>query len=46
VTLYQARGRLVAVAPIVGTPPTAVAAAKIAEALGLAIDLSQPDPDT
>jgi hypothetical protein len=46
VTLDQARDRLVAVAPIVGTPLTAVAAAKIAEALALAIDLSQPDPDT
>jgi hypothetical protein len=34
------------VAPIVGTPRTAAAAAKIVEALGLAIDLSQPDQDT
>jgi alkylhydroperoxidase/carboxymuconolactone decarboxylase family protein YurZ len=46
VTLDQAQDTLVAVAPIVGTPRTAAAAAKIVEALGLAIDLSQPDQDT
>ena len=41
VTLDQAQDMLVAVAPIVGTPRTASAAAKIAEALGLAIDLAE-----
>ena len=41
VTLDQAQDVLVAVAPIVGTPRTASAAAKIAEALGLAIDLAE-----
>ena len=40
VTLDQAQDVLVAVAPIVGTPRTAAAAAKIVEALGLAIDLA------
>ncbi len=43
VTLDQAQDVLVAVAPIVGTPRTASAAAKIAEALGLAIDLAESD---
>ncbi len=41
VTLDQAQDVLVAVAPIVGTPRTASAAAKIVEALGLAIDLAE-----
>lgn len=41
VTLDQAQDVLVAVAPIVGTPRTASAAVKIAEALGLAIDLAE-----
>ena len=40
VTLDQAQDVLVAVAPIVGTPRTLSAAAKIVEALGLAIDLA------
>jgi alkylhydroperoxidase/carboxymuconolactone decarboxylase family protein YurZ len=39
-TLEQAEDVLVAVAPIVGTPRTAAAAAKLAEALGLAIDIA------
>jgi alkylhydroperoxidase/carboxymuconolactone decarboxylase family protein YurZ len=39
VTLDQAQDVLVAVAPIVGAPRTAQAAAKIVEALGLAIDI-------
>ena len=34
---------LVAVAPIAGTPRTAAAAAKIAEALGLAIDIAESE---
>jgi alkylhydroperoxidase/carboxymuconolactone decarboxylase family protein YurZ len=41
VTLDQAQDVLVAVAPIVGTPRTLSAAAKIVEALGLAIDLAE-----
>jgi alkylhydroperoxidase/carboxymuconolactone decarboxylase family protein YurZ len=41
VTLDQAQDVLVAVAPIVGTPRTAAAAAKIVEALGLAIDIAE-----
>ena len=41
VTLGQAQDVLVAVAPIVGTPRTLSAAAKIVEALGLAIDLAE-----
>ena len=41
VTLDQAQDVLVAVAPIVGTPRTASAAARIVEALGLAIDLAE-----
>jgi alkylhydroperoxidase/carboxymuconolactone decarboxylase family protein YurZ len=45
VTLDQAQDVLVAVAPIVGTPRTAAAAAKIAEALGLAIALAESDQD-
>ena len=45
VTLDQAQDVLVAVAPIVGTPRTAAAAAKIAEALELAIILAEPDQD-
>ena len=45
VTLDQAQDVLVAVAPIVGTPRTLAAAAKIIEALGLAIELSEEDKD-
>jgi alkylhydroperoxidase/carboxymuconolactone decarboxylase family protein YurZ len=45
VTLDQAQDVLVAVAPIVGTPRTASAAAKMVEALGLAIDLVESDQD-
>lgn len=41
VTVDQAQNVLVAVAPIVGTPRTASAAAKIVEALGLAIELAE-----
>jgi alkylhydroperoxidase/carboxymuconolactone decarboxylase family protein YurZ len=41
VTLDQAQDVLVAVAPIVGAPRTLAAAAKIVEALGLAIDLAE-----
>jgi alkylhydroperoxidase/carboxymuconolactone decarboxylase family protein YurZ len=37
---------LVAVAPIVGTPRTAAAAAKIVAALGLAIELAQEDAES
>lgn len=37
VTLEQVQGILVAVAPIVGTPRTVAAAARITEALGIAI---------
>jgi alkylhydroperoxidase/carboxymuconolactone decarboxylase family protein YurZ len=44
VTLDQAQDVLVAVAPIVGAPRTLTAAAKIAEALGLAIDLAETGP--
>ena len=39
--LDQAQDVLVAVAPIVGTPRALSAAAKIVEALGLAIDLAE-----
>jgi len=42
-TLEQAQDVLVAVAPIAGTPRTAAAAAKIAEALGLAIDIAESE---
>jgi len=45
VTLEQAQDVLVAVAPIVGTPRTASATAKIAEALGLALDLAEAAED-
>ena len=41
VTLDQAQDVLVAVAPIVGTARTMSAATKIAEALGLAIELAE-----
>lgn len=41
VTLDQAQDVLVAIAPIVGTPRTLDAAAKITEALGLALDLEE-----
>jgi hypothetical protein len=37
VTLEQAQGILIAVAPIIGTPRTVSAAAKIATALGVAV---------
>lgn len=39
-TLEQAQDVLVTVAPIVGTPRTVAAGAKLAEALGLAIDVA------
>jgi alkylhydroperoxidase/carboxymuconolactone decarboxylase family protein YurZ len=42
-TLEQAQDVLVAVAPIAGTPRTAAAAAKLAEALGLAIDIAESE---
>jgi alkylhydroperoxidase/carboxymuconolactone decarboxylase family protein YurZ len=42
-TLEQAQDVLVAVAPIVGTPRTTAAAAKLAEALGLALDVAAAD---
>src|ERR1700678_2727107 len=42
-TLEQAQDVLVAVAPIVGTPHTAAAAGKMAEALGLAIDIAESE---
>jgi len=45
VTLDQAQDVLVAVAPIVGTPRTASAAAKMVDALGLAIDLAESGQD-
>ena len=45
VTLDQAQDVLVAVAPIVGTPRTLAAAAKIVEALGLAIELAEQDAE-
>jgi alkylhydroperoxidase/carboxymuconolactone decarboxylase family protein YurZ len=45
VTLDRAQDVLVAVAPIVGTPRTLAAAAKIVEALGLAIELAEQDQD-
>lgn len=43
VTIDQAQDVLVGVAPIVGTPRTAAAAAKIAEAFDLAIDIAESD---
>jgi alkylhydroperoxidase/carboxymuconolactone decarboxylase family protein YurZ len=45
-TAEDAQDVLVAVAPIVGTPRTAAAAAKIVEALGLAIELAQEDAES
>ncbi|MGH8920932.1 MAG: carboxymuconolactone decarboxylase family protein, partial [Actinomycetes bacterium] len=45
VTLDQAQDVLIAVAPIVGTPRTAAAAAKIVEALDVAIILAESDED-
>jgi alkylhydroperoxidase/carboxymuconolactone decarboxylase family protein YurZ len=42
VTVDQAQDVLVAIAPIVGTPRTLDAAAKITEALGLALDVAEP----
>jgi alkylhydroperoxidase/carboxymuconolactone decarboxylase family protein YurZ len=44
-TPADAEDVLVAVAPIVGTPRTASAAAKIVEALGLAIELALEEED-
>jgi len=44
-TADDAQDVLVAVAPIVGTPSTAAAAAKIVAALGLAIELAQEDAE-
>ena len=43
VTLEQAQDVLVSVAPIVGAPRTAAATAKMAQALGLAIDIAESD---
>ena len=45
ITPGQVQDVLVAVAPIVGTPRTLAAAAKITEALGLAIDIAETGPD-
>jgi len=45
-TAGDAEDVLVAVAPIVGTPRTAAAAAKIVAALGLAIELAQEDAES
>jgi len=45
VTLEQVQDVLIAVAPIVGTPRTLASAAKITEALGMAIDLAETGPD-
>jgi len=43
VTADQVQDVLVAVAPIVGTPKTMAAAAKIVQALGMAIDIAEAD---
>ena len=45
-TAGDAEDVLVAVAPIVGTPRTAAAAAKIVAALGLAIELAREDAES
>lgn len=45
-TVEDAEDVLVAVAPIVGAPRTASAAAKILEALGLAIELAREDVES
>jgi hypothetical protein len=45
-TLEDAQGILVAVAPIAGAPRTVEAAAAMAEGLGLAIALSEADLDS
>jgi len=45
-TAEDAQDVLVAVAPIVGTPRTAAAAAKIVAALGLAIELAREDAES
>jgi alkylhydroperoxidase/carboxymuconolactone decarboxylase family protein YurZ len=45
-TSADAEDVLVAVAPIVGTPHAASAAAKIVEALGVAIELTQDDANS
>jgi alkylhydroperoxidase/carboxymuconolactone decarboxylase family protein YurZ len=42
-TLEQAQDVLVAVAPIVGTPRTTAAAAKMTEALGLALEIAESE---
>jgi alkylhydroperoxidase/carboxymuconolactone decarboxylase family protein YurZ len=44
-TAGDAEDVLIAVAPIVGTPRTAAAAAKIVAAFGLAIELAQEDAE-
>jgi alkylhydroperoxidase/carboxymuconolactone decarboxylase family protein YurZ len=46
VTVGQLQDVLVAVAPIVGTPRTLDAAAKITEALGMAVDVAETGADT
>ena len=46
VTAGDVEDVLVAVAPIVGTPRTASAAAKIVDALGVAIELTLEDAET
>jgi len=46
VSVGQVQDVLVAVAPIVGTPRTLDAAAKITEALGMAIDVAETGADT
>jgi hypothetical protein len=43
ITLDDVQGVLIAVAPIVGTPRIASAAAHIAKALGVAIELAEAD---
>ena len=45
-TAGDAEDVLIAVAPIVGTPRTAAAAAKIVAALGLAIELAREDAES
>jgi alkylhydroperoxidase/carboxymuconolactone decarboxylase family protein YurZ len=45
VSIKDAEDVLVAVAPIVGTPRTAAAGAKIVEALGLAIELTEDEAE-
>jgi alkylhydroperoxidase/carboxymuconolactone decarboxylase family protein YurZ len=45
ITLEDVQGVLIAVAPIVGTPRIAAAAAHIAKALGIAIELAEAGLD-